>query len=46
MLADRAGLSVGAFEEAFGMDPDDFYDAFEEYRETLYATPVPADTDE
>ncbi len=29
-----------AFEKVFGISADDFYDAFEAYREALYATPV------
>ena len=37
-----AGEWEDAFEEAFGMAPDDFYDAFEEYRDALYATPGPS----
>ena len=29
-----------AFEKVFGISADDFYDAFEDYREALYAAPV------
>ncbi|MYE46950.1 MAG: M1 family metallopeptidase [Chloroflexi bacterium] len=31
-----------AFEKVFGISADDFYDAFEEYRDALYTAPVPS----
>ena len=31
-----------AFEEAFGIAPDDFYEAFEEYRDALYPESAPS----